>query len=285
VLQRIAWLSLASILFACCVAPSPGLAASDQLGLAVTVRNDVSQVEPRISKIIVGDDVIRDEVVQTQADSGAKFVLKDSTNLVLGPSSRLKLDKAVFSDQKSVGDIVIRLTLGSFRFITGQSAKESYAITTPLATIGVRGTTLDFLNERTKNTIVLKEGQSRVCAGGNCVELVLVGDSAVVTSSGGRIDIHVEPASWSFDCQGMCSPMSFAQAQDVVTTGSLGGAGGGGGGGGTQTPPPSGGTNFGSLPLSSTPPTAFSGLTGSGGLNGGGSSQATTNSFFQVSPH
>jgi len=290
VLQRFALpSSISLVLFIGCFAPSPGLAASEQIGLAVTVKNDVSQVEPKISKIIEGDDVIRNEVVATQADSGAKFVLKDSTNLVLGPSSRLKLDRAVFSDEKSVGDIVIKLTLGSFRFITGQSAKESYAITTPLATIGVRGTTLDFLNEPLKNTIVLKDGQSRVCAGGNCVELLLVGDSAVVTSNGGRIDIHVEPASWSFDstCNGMCSPMSFAQAEDVVTTGSLGG-GAAGGGGGTGTPPPSGGPNTGSLALSSTPATgAFSGfLTGGVGLGGGGFSQATTPSgFFQVSPH
>lgn len=223
--------------------------------------------------------MIRDEVVATQDESSAKFVLKDSTNLVLGPNSRLKLDKAVFSDEKSIGDIAIKLTLGSFRFITGHSAKESYAITTPLATIGIRGTTLDFLIARFRNTIVLKSGQSRVCAGGNCVELLRIGDSAVVTANGSRIDIHVEPASWSFDaeCNGMCSPMSFAQAEDALTTGSLGGAGGGGGGGGTQSPPPSGGPNLGVLPPPSVPTrNALFPLTGIGAGGGG---------FFQVSPH
>src|SRR3954451_11941446 len=122
------------------------LAASpDQIGLALTVKNEVSQVEPKISKILQGDDIFRDEVVQTLADSGAKFVLKDSTNLVLGPSSKLKLDRAVFTDEKSIGDIAVKLSLGTFRFITGHSAKEAYAITTPIATMGVRGTTLDFL--------------------------------------------------------------------------------------------------------------------------------------------
>lgn len=114
---------------------------------------------------------------------------------------------------------------------------------------------------------------------GNCVELLREGDSAVVTANGFRIDIHVEPASWSFDseCNGMCSPMSFAQAEDALTTGSIGGAGGGGGGGGTQTPPPSGGPNLGGLTPPSTPTkNAFFPLT-SGGLGGGG--------FFQVTPH
>jgi len=85
-------------LLTCSLAPQ-ALAASDQIGLAVTVRNNVTQVEPKVSKILAGDDIIRDEVVRTMADSSAKFVLKDSTNLILGPSSTLKLDRAVFSNE------------------------------------------------------------------------------------------------------------------------------------------------------------------------------------------
>ena len=260
-------------------APSPAIAASEQVGLAVAVRNNVSQIEPRISRILTGDDVIRDELVETKADSGAKFVLKDSTNLVLGPNSTLRLDRAVFSGETTVADIAIKLALGSFRFITGQSAKESYAINTPLATIGIRGTTLDFLIERAKNTVVLKHGESRVCAGSNCVELLREGDSAVVTRNGSHIDIEVQPASWSFDsaCAGMCSPMSFADAENALTTGSIGG-GGGGGGGGTGSPPPTGGPNLGVFPnTSTTTRNGFSGLTTGAGLGSAG--------FFQVSPH
>jgi FecR-like protein len=267
------------LFFVGCFAPSPAIAASEQVGLAVAVRNNVSQIEPKISKILTGDDVIRDELVETKADSGAKFVLKDSTNLVLGPNSTLRLDRAVFSGETTVADIAIKLALGSFRFITGQSAKEAYAINTPLATIGIRGTTLDFLIERAKNTVVLKHGQSRVCAGSNCVELLRVGDSAVVTRNGSRIDIEVQPASWSFDsaCAGMCSPMSFADAENALTTGSIGG-GGGGGGGGTGSPPPTGGPNLGVLPnTSTTTRNGFSGLTTGAGLGSAG--------FFQVSPH
>jgi hypothetical protein len=261
---------------------APTQAASDQIGLAVVVRNSVSQVEPNKAKISQGDDVFKNEVVATEDDSSAKFVLKDSTNLMLGPGSRLKLDHAVFSDEKSVGDILIKLTLGSFRFITGHSPKEAYVITTPIATMGVRGTTLDFLIEQTQNTVVLKEGQSRVCAGGRCVELIKPGDTAIVKSYGTRIDIDVQPSSsWSFDsaCNGMCSPTSFAEAENALTTGSIGGGGGGGGGTGpigsgsgsptgffaATTPPQAQGKN-----PPSSPPSLTSGV-GSGG-------------FFPVSP-
>ena len=94
------------------------LAAPDQIGVAVTVRNDVSQIEPTLSKILAGDDIVRNAVVRTLNNSGAKFVLKDSTNLILGPNSNLKLDQAVFTDEKTIGDIAIKLSAGSFRFMT-----------------------------------------------------------------------------------------------------------------------------------------------------------------------
>src|ERR1700722_17921645 len=235
----------ATVLLSCGLVPQV-VAARDQIGIAATVRNNVSQVEPQVSKIQPGDDIIRDEVVRTLIDSGAKFVLKDSTNLILGPNSSLKLDRAVFSDEKSVGDIAIKLTEGSFRFITGNSSKESYAINTPLATMGVRGTVLDILVEKTKNTVVLKEGGAQVCAGPNCIDLKQYGDTAIITANGGHIDIGLSTSnSWSFDsaCSGMCGQTTFAQAS--LSTGSIGGGGGGGGGGQTGTGP-TGGQNLGS---------------------------------------
>ena len=67
--------------------------------------------------------------------------------------------------------------------MTGNLTRESYVINTPLATLGVRGTTLDFLVQRLKNTVVLKEGGAEVCAAGKCIELTKVGDTAVITST------------------------------------------------------------------------------------------------------
>src|SRR5690348_2305514 len=45
-INRTAFLSL-SFAFSICLAPRAGLAASDQIGLTVVVKNDVSQVEPK----------------------------------------------------------------------------------------------------------------------------------------------------------------------------------------------------------------------------------------------
>ena len=86
--------------------------------------------------ISVGDSMLRDETVRTGADSAARFVMADSTNLSLGPSATLKLDRTVFNDERSYRDVAIRMTTGAFRFVTGHSDKSAYKITTPLATIG-----------------------------------------------------------------------------------------------------------------------------------------------------
>jgi hypothetical protein len=192
--------------------------AQERIGRAAVIRNDVSQISPRVMKISTGDEIFRDETVRTAADSDAKFVLRDDTNLSLGPGSTLKLDRAIFSGEASAGDIAIKLTSGAFRFVTGNSAKESYKIVTPLATIGVRGTTLDFLLQRFRNIIVLQDGQARVSAGGQFIDLLYPGDSVIITSTGGKIQLtKVSSPPWTFAsaCAGnvaLCSRTTFAQA-------------------------------------------------------------------------
>src|SRR6516165_6275742 len=105
-------------------------AAEGPIGVAAVIRNTVSQLEPRAARIAKGDEVVRNEVVRTAADSDARLVFRDDTNLSLGPNSTLKLDRTVFDDPKA-GDIAIKLASGAFRFVAGNSNKEAYEIKTP----------------------------------------------------------------------------------------------------------------------------------------------------------
>src|SRR5215470_5101133 len=136
----------------------PAMAAEERIGVAAVVRNLVSQLEPQVTRISKGDEVVRNEVVRTATDSDARLVFRDDTNLLLGPGSTLKLDRTVFDDPKP-GDIAIKLTAGAFRFVTGNSNKEAYEIKTPIVTMGVRGTTLDILVKKRRNIIVLRSGK------------------------------------------------------------------------------------------------------------------------------
>jgi hypothetical protein len=215
---------ISALCLAAALAASPAHAQA-RVGEAAVVKNEVvSVLGSATSPINVGDGVLRDEVVRTGLDSAARLVMADSTNLSLGPSATIKLDRTVFNDEHSYRDIAIRLTTGAFRFVTGHSEKTAYKITTSVATIGVRGTILDILSQRGKTTVVLQEGASRVCAtGGPCIELTEPGDTAVITSAGGKVTAHKTTNSpWTFAATcaaaaGLCSTTQYADATPTVT--------------------------------------------------------------------
>jgi hypothetical protein len=176
--------------------------AQTRVGEAVVVQNEVVRVGSSATlQINVGDGLLRDEVVRTGVASAARLVMADNTNLSLGPSATIKLDRTVFNDEHSYRDIAVRLTTGAFRFVTGNSAKAAYKITTPLALIGVRGTILDILSERGRTTVVLQEGASTVC---------------------GRTTIHkTNNSPWTFAATcaaaaGLCTVTQYADATPPV---------------------------------------------------------------------
>jgi ferric-dicitrate binding protein FerR (iron transport regulator) len=176
--------------------------AQARIGEAVVIQNEVVRVaEPATSPIKIGDGVVRDETVRTGADSAARLVMADSTNLSLGPRATLTLDRTVFNDEHSYREIAIRLTTGAFRFVTGHSDKAAYKINTQLATIGVRGTILDILSQRRQTMVVLQEGAASVCTlTFQCIQLLQPGDTAIITATGGgRSTItRTKTPSWSF---------------------------------------------------------------------------------------
>src|SRR5260370_35619119 len=82
-----------------------GLAASPvhaqaRVGEAAVIKNEVVRVVGSATRQInVGDGVLRDEIVRTGLDSAARLLMADSTNLSLGPSASIKLDRTVFNDE------------------------------------------------------------------------------------------------------------------------------------------------------------------------------------------
>jgi hypothetical protein len=210
-----------------CISSDIGIAAAQapaRVGEAAVVQNEVIKVAGSGgSQINVGDAVLRNETVRTGANSATRLVMIDSTNLSLGANSSITLDRTVFNGEHSYRDVTIRLTTGAFRFVTGHSDKNAYKITTGLATIGVRGTTLDILSQRGKTTVVLQDGASRVCTlSFQCVELTQPGDTAVITSSNGKVTIQkTNNPAWTFarNCAaaaGLCSTTEYAGTPTVI---------------------------------------------------------------------
>jgi len=202
---------------------SPRAQAQTRVGEAAVIQNEVVRVAgTATTPINVGDGVLRDETVRTGADSAARLVMIDSTNLSLGPNASIRLDRTVFNDEHSYREIAVRLTTGAFRFVTGHSEKAAYKITTPLATIGVRGTILDILSQNGRSTVVLQEGAASVCTlGFQCIQLTQPGDTAIITNTGGKTTIQkTSNPPWTFaqNCAasaGLCTVTNLADAAPV----------------------------------------------------------------------
>jgi hypothetical protein len=209
---------LSFVLMSAIALPRAHAQARARIGEAVVIQNEVLRVAGEAtSQINVGDGMLRDETVRTGTESAARFVMADSTNLSLGPNASLRLDRTVFNDEHSYRDIAIRLTSGAFRFVTGHSDKNAYKITTPLATIGVRGTILDILSQRGQTTVLLQEGAASVCTlSFQCIQLTQPGDTAIITLTGGKVAItKTNNPPWSFaqtcaSAAGLCTVNDFA---------------------------------------------------------------------------
>ena len=90
-----------------------------------------------------GDPVFQNETIITDANGVGQFQFRDQTKLAIGPGSTLVLDNFVYDSDTSKAKVVINLTAGAMRFITGKADHDAYEIVTPTATIGVRGTVFD----------------------------------------------------------------------------------------------------------------------------------------------
>lgn len=181
-------------------------AAQEAIGGAKLIENDVRGETTRgAGPVHLGDQVFQNELVRTAAASLAQLALRDETNVSLGPSSQVKLDRFVFNGSGSTAkQVLLDATKGTFRFFSGDSAHDAYQVTTPQATIGVRGTIYDVEIERGSTRVVLQEGAVHVCVRNTrtCTDLTEVGSSVVVSARG--ISGPLPPARKTWDFGDLC---------------------------------------------------------------------------------
>ena len=149
-----------------------GAAIDDQITIGntrVVVKTVIGSFEGDLRVLELEDDVYHNELVETEEESATKLVFLDETTLTLGPDSSVVLDRFVFDPDPSQASFVMTATKGIFRFASGKLPKNAYRLHTPAATIGIRGTVLDFAIEpaaggggQTLVKIALQEGQATV---------------------------------------------------------------------------------------------------------------------------
>ena len=124
----------------------PHAASADKIGVASATKNDVQGIfgaTPR--SLAPGSEIFANERVRTGAAATAQLLFLDQTSLSIGPQSEVKLDHFVYNPNSGAGNLALSASKGAFRFVSGAQNPTSYSITTPVATIGVRGTICDLM--------------------------------------------------------------------------------------------------------------------------------------------
>lgn len=151
-----------------------GAMAASDTGTAVGVNPAASARDNSGERTLrVGSDVAVGQTVVTDRRGQVQILFPDETRLVVGPGSSLLIEKYLLRGNQTADKFAINALSGTFRFITGRSAKAAYEIRTPSATIGVRGTAFDFTVDRLQlTTLVLFHGSVQLCTlGGRCIVL------------------------------------------------------------------------------------------------------------------
>lgn len=98
----------------------------------------------------IGDDIFNDDLLETGAGAKLLVTFSDATKLTLGPSAEVVVDEFVYNPNGGTNNAVLRVTAGAMRLVAGAietaGGPQAVTVTTPVATIGIRGT--DFFVEQ-----------------------------------------------------------------------------------------------------------------------------------------
>jgi hypothetical protein len=159
----------------CLAGLATGAAAQGRVGVTSAASGDPLGKPPALPERVlrIGVDVQANEQVTTGTNDRAHLVFLDGSSLTVGPNARLTIDKFVYDADKKTGEIAISATEGVFRLVGGRiSKKNAILVTTPSATIGVRGGIVLFEVARNRTVSTFAFGISMAVTGQGVTETV-----------------------------------------------------------------------------------------------------------------
>jgi hypothetical protein len=171
------------------VALPPGLtsAVAQQVGTATAVNPSSEGTAPggSTTTLTVGARVLHKERIHTSPTGSVQLLFIDKSTLNIAPNTSLVIDEFVYDPASGNGHMLTKLTQGTLQYIGGQlSHQGAVTITTPAATIGIRGGTGTFDVGPNGTTFVSQNGTFFIQNGGG---------SIVVTRPGFMVTI----ANWN----------------------------------------------------------------------------------------
>lgn len=118
-------------------------AAQQRVGINSAVNAQATGIPPNAPPraLIIGQPVIFNEHITTNPTGQTQLLFVDESTMSIGPRSDLVIDRFVYNPATGTGAMTANLARGIFRYIGGKLSKEpnAVAMTTPSATIGIRG--------------------------------------------------------------------------------------------------------------------------------------------------
>lgn len=120
--------------------------SNDAIGIVIATSGEVFlSSDGEVRQVKAGDNVYRGEKLVTGSASSAELRFADDSLLSQGAESSISLDDYFYdAADESASELLFKMSQGTFRLVTGKIAEqnpERFQVGTPLATIGIRGTT------------------------------------------------------------------------------------------------------------------------------------------------
>ncbi len=161
-------------------------ASGREVATAVQVTGDAKlSLDGRRFVIRSGARISNGAEITTAADGTVQLTFDDGTNIVVGKNSTLEISEVLMTSRSAASRFAVNAVTGGFRFISGNSPKESYEIKTPKATMSVRGTEFDLAVSRGQTTLALFGGEVRMCRDSKLCAIVR-GSCAIAQTGGLR---------------------------------------------------------------------------------------------------
>lgn len=238
------------VLAAACMAAAASFVApsawSQDVGAAAAVRPSSTGTPPGGSarELDIGTRIVSNERIQTTGSGSLQVMFLDKSTLTVGPNSDMVIDQFVYNPSEGSGEFAVRLAGGALRFVGGQiSHRDGATITTPVATIGIRGGAALITHDKFCEALATQQGQTGqectkvVCMGGVCNvsslldsrRLQLRISEAVQIGTAGSLQFNVTSVSLNDIVSGgdgniatqQSNEVSGVAAQDAVGTSNL----------------------------------------------------------------
>ncbi len=187
---------VAAIAFAFATGP----AAAQEIGAVIDVNPAAFGTPPATqpAELSLGEGVVANELIQTLAGAATRIRFLDHSDLRLGQSSMIVLDRLIYDPDQGVMEFVLGIAVGTARFVSGEVDHERFALHTPVALIGIRGT--DFV------VVVEQSGRTTVSVLEGAVIVIPLGGVAVVAEAGETVIVEPEPGVQAIVQAGLLIP-------------------------------------------------------------------------------